>query len=294
MVAAKAEAALPFLKWAGGKRKLADQILDLLPTGTMRLYVEPFAGGAAVFFRLRTLGYTGAAALCDSNPHLINAYEVIRDQTDRLVGALAHYNAQAVHLVGDADAARAFYNVVRESWGSSCGVVDAARMLWLNRNCFNGLFRMNRAGGFNTPWGKFAPPRVVDISNLRACSAALAETAIVEGDFRVTLPTLLTVYAADLPHTAVYLDPPYEPVSSTANFTTYDGRPFTQSDQEALLAEAQKLATAGATVVISNSDTPFTRELYTDHEIFSVEMARAINSDASKRGPVGELLVRIN
>lgn len=266
--------AKPFLKWAGGKTKLLEPLTSLLPekVGT---YYEPFLGGGALFFHLSALGRMEAAVLGDSNPELINCYEVVRDSTDALIeqlGTLQHDE-------------EVFYDLRGVKSEDLSSVPRAARTIYLNRTCFNGLYRLNKKGLFNTPWGKYTNPRIVDPTNLRACALALgSRTTLTAGDF-----TKLVEPAKE--GDVVYLDPPYVPLTATANFKSYTQDGFTLDDQRRVAQCFTELAARGVHVVASNADMPIIYDLYEGHAIRKVPVPRRINSKGDGRGAVNEVII---
>lgn len=270
--AATRESPRPFLKWAGGKAALLPEILKRLPA-EIPLYVEPFVGGGAVFFALAREGRVGRARLADRNPQLVEAWQVVRDDVEALIRATRQWVPE-----------KATFYEVRALDPTTLDATDrAARTIWLNRHCYNGLYRLNRSGRFNVPFGRYAKPQAIDEDNLRRCSAALAHTEIVVGDFGQVLDTIEE-------STVVYLDPPYAPLSPTAKFNAYDGLVFTTDDQERL---AERFATLPARcALLSNSDTPLTRRLYDRPgiDVHTVRARRNINRNAAGRAPVTEIL----
>jgi DNA adenine methylase len=267
--------ARPFLKWAGGKTKLLETLTGLLPA-SISTYYEPFLGGGALFFHLFGLRRFKMAVLGDSNPELINCYEVIRDETDALIEQLGTLPVEEAF----------FYDLRSTQTAELSAVPRAARTIYLNRTCFNGLFRLNKKGQFNTPWGKYTNPRIVDPDNLRACSIALgrASTTLAAGDFtRLVQPA----QAGDV----VYFDPPYVPLTATANFKSYTQEGFTLDDQKRLAQCFKDLASRGVHVIASNADVPVVRELYDGFDTHTVPVPRRINSKGDSRGPVNEVIV---
>ena len=261
--------ARPFLKWAGGKTQLLPKILDLFPAQFNR-YHEPCGGGGAVFFNLGPKSCT----LSDVNADLVNAYTAIRDDVDGVIAALKEHRAEEAY----------YYSVRDEMVSGLSGTEAAARIIFLNRTCFNGLYRVNRSGKFNVPFGRYANPTICNESNLRAVSESLQGVKIRhESVFTIGR----RVRRGDL----VYFDPPYDPLSKTASFTSYTKGGFGDAEQEQLAALFTRFANRGVHVVLSNSDTPFIRKLYKGFRIDKVYARRAINSRADRRGPVGEVLV---
>ena len=261
--------ARPFLKWAGGKTQLVPEILARFPEHFGR-YFEPFAGGAAVFFALAPR----KGALSDVNASLIGAYQAIRDELPAVLEVLRRHVATEEH----------FYRVRAQDPGALSPAAAAARFIYLNRTCFNGLYRVNRAGRFNVPFGRYKNPTLCDADNLTAVSEMLQGADLrVESVFEAAR----RVRRGDL----VYLDPPYDPLSPTASFTSYTDQGFGRDAQVRLAELFRALARRGAHVVLSNSDTPFINELYRDFRVEKVYARRAINSRADRRGPVTEVLV---
>lgn len=272
-----AEAPRPFLKWAGGKRSLLGHISPRLPD-RIRTYYEPFVGGGAVFFHLAAHHRFERAILGDLNPELIEAYVVVRDDCPALVEALIAHAAFAEDA--------AYYYEVR-AWPSleeRTAVERAARLIFLNKTCFNGLYRVNKRGQFNVPFGHRKRPWLVDTEGLLAASNALRGVELIAGDFAATVRL---AGKGD----AVYLDPPYVPRSSTASFTAYHQAGFGSADHERLPAVLRCCAARGAVAVLSNADTATTRALFEGFSIHEVMARRAINRVGGRRGPVGELLV---
>jgi DNA adenine methylase len=270
--------ASPFLKWVGGKGKLLTQLLPLLPSGVERMrHVEPFAGGAAMFFA-RT---PERAVLCDFNRSLVDTYLAVRDELEAVIGELETLSMS--HAAGSYYGVRERYNAVGKRQSRS---ERAAMFIYLNKTCFNGLHRVNRRGEFNVPEGRYKNPRILDEPTLRAASRALARADIRQASFEDMLGYVR-------PGDFVYLDPPYEPVSETASFTAYAaGDGFSRADQTRLRDVVVELDRRGAKVMLSNSDVPFIRELYAQFRIDLVAAPRAINCDARGRGLVSEVVVR--
>ena len=265
----------PFLKWAGGKRQLLAHIEALVPE-RIDTYFEPFLGGAAVFFRLAAGRRFRRAVLADANPELVNCYQAIRDDVDGVIAALGRYkNDRAL-----------YYRVRARDPEKLSPTARAARLIYLNRCGYNGLYRVNSTGQFNVPFGSYRRPVICDEPRLRAASAALRKVRIECDDFATTLET---VGRRDF----VYLDPPYVPLSATSSFTAYAARDFGTADQERLAGVLRGLARRKVPALLSNSDCPATRDLYRGFaRIDRVAARRAINSVGHGRGPVDEILVR--
>ena len=268
------KAALPFLKWAGGKRQIVPAILERLPD-RMNTYYEPFLGGGAVFYALAARGAFKRAVICDRNRDLIDAYLGVRDEVEKVIAHLSRmrHDSETYYRIRTRDPAK--LTVIQRS----------ARIIYLNRTCYNGLYRVNRAGRFNVPFGRYKNPRIVDRENLRAVSQTLQRARISSGDFE-------TLVEKAEPGDVVYFDPPYSPVSNTASFTAYDSLPFGSEEQERLARVIRQLKKRDVYVLLSNSDVPFTRRLYRNFSRDTVQVHRRINSRADRRGPISELLVR--
>jgi DNA adenine methylase len=267
--------AKPVLKWAGGKTQLLPELTGLIPT-TEGTYYEPFIGGGAAFFAFAGKGRFKRAVINDQNPELTNLYQVIRDRLQELVEGL-----ESVLLHPEWNT-REYFQLVRAS-EPSCAIGRAVRMIYLNKTAFNGLHRVNKAGKFNVPFGHYSNPRLFDLANLRECREALQGVEIFTGDFATALVNVS-------PGDVVYLDPPYLPLSSTANFTAYSGA-FGIEEQTRLVELCRWLVARGVYCVVSNSDSPVTRALYNGFEVRTVVARRSVSADASKRGSVTELVV---
>ena len=274
--------ARPFVKWAGGKAKLAPTIVGSMPAGVRR-YVEPFVGAGAVFFALDAERPGTRAVLSDANPDLIEAYTVLRDEPGALSEQLGALQAQ--YLASDGEGRKAAYYAMRSAQPDS-PVGRAARFIFLNKTCYNGLFRVNASGGFNVPHGRYKNPRIHDAALIEECSRALQAAEVRVEDFG-------SVCAEAEPGDFVYLDPPYHPLSATASFTGYTRADFGQADQVRLRDAFEDLSRRGVAAMLSNSDHPFVRGLYAGlgYGVREVTMSRAINSKGTGRAPVGELLV---
>lgn len=274
--------AAPFLKWAGGKRSLAAHIVSRAPRefGT---YHEPFLGGGAVFFRMRSEGWKQHAALSDANGDLIRCYEAVRDETERLLAALETLAAK--HLALAPAARREHYYAVRASVPED-PAAQAARLIFLNRTGYNGLYRLNRKGAFNVPYGRYANPRIVDKTGISAAAAALCGTTLRAATFEEACGCTAS---GDF----VYLDPPYVPLSATSSFTQYTGARFGPDEQEALRDCIEWMTHKGVAVLLSNSYHEAVRTLYGGRGYAAevVSMSRAINSAGAKRQPIPELLI---
>ncbi len=277
--------ARPFLKWVGGKATLVPQITQHFPTH-IESYFEPFLGGGAVFFSLAGAGRITNGYLSDWNAELVNAYEVLGDLDD--YGHLPQVMERLRSLRYDPTV----FAEVRARDTSTMSKIDwAVRMIYLNKTCFNGLYRVNKKGQFNAPFGRYTNPTICDVDNLTAVQRTLRSLPgtldIMQGDFELNLEQAVR---GDV----VYFDPPYVPVSTTSDFTSYTADGFGSVDQVRLRDAIKKLAGRGVTVVASNSDCPATRDLYQGFTIHSVKARRSINTKSTGRGPVGEILVVAN
>jgi len=265
--------ARPFLKWAGGKGRLLNQYEPFFPASCVTYY-EPFLGGGAVFFHL--IGRASHAVLGDINPELVNVYCCVRDRPTELIALLEHH--RRCHNPS-------YYYQVRQQHKLANPVERAARLLYLNKTCYNGLYRENSRGQFNVPVGRYKNPTICDPDLLQAASAALQGTKIEEFSFTAILDWPLS--SQDF----VYFDPPYHPISSTSCFTNYNRYGFTVDDQVRLAQVFRQLATQGVRIMLSNSDCEFIRNLYQEFNIYPIQAARAINSQSKRRGKIGELLI---
>lgn len=273
---AKSLSPAPFLKWAGGKRGLLHEILPRIPKfdGT---YIEPFVGAGAVLFNVPCK----QALVNDFNENLIEVYQVIKNTPEALLEALMrHENTKDHYLhVRALDRAPGFAELP--------AVDRAARFIFLNKTGFNGLYRVNSKGYFNVPFGAQANPDFIAQENILRVSSFLKKVKFMTGSYKEA-----TKLAK--PGDFVYLDPPYDPLSSTSSFVAYSESGFTKADQVTLRDEMLRLTQAGVPVLLSNSDTPFIRELYSDASTFrisSVSVRRAISAKSSGRGMIGEVLV---
>lgn len=275
--------ARPFLKWAGGKTQLLPQLRVAAPR-RIDTYYEPFLGGGALFFALQAEQRFKRAVLSDSNAELINAYQQVRDQIDDLINALTVHRQK--YITADADARKAYYYRIRAK-RPTCPVGRAARLIFLNKTCFNGLYRVNSSGRFNVPHGRYANPAICDEDGLRAASQALQNVDLLNADFAEAVKTAG-------PGDFVYCDPPYVPLSQTASFTAYTAADFGSAEQSRLASTAEALRARGAALLLSNSGHPDVAQLYQDggFQLETVEAARAINSNGGARGAVAEYLIR--
>jgi DNA adenine methylase len=265
--------ALPLLTWAGGKRALLHDLLRYVPA-TLPRYFEPFAGGATLFFNLAPQ----RAVLADANAQLISLYEVVRDQPEALIRAL---DVLQPHVLD----AEFYYKLRARPTDTLDPVQRAARLIYLNKTCYNGLYRENRRGQFNVPFGRYhRPPALYNPDNLRAAATVLARATLLCADFEQAV-------AGAEPGDFVYFDPPYVPLNATASFTRYTRASFGEREQRRLADVFRALAERGCRVLLSNSDTPLVRALYAGFPCEVVRASRNINSRADGRAQIAELLV---
>ena len=267
------EEARPFVKWAGGKRQLLDELTQGLPY--FENYHEPFIGGGALFFRLEAMNRIKRAYLSDSNAELINAYSVIKNEVFELMSELA-----SPLYVND----EAAYYKIRASRPKT-NAERAARFIYMNKTAFNGLYRVNSSGGFNVPFGKYDNPKILDSQNLMLVHRALQKDELYCGDFTIALKN---AKRGDF----VYFDPPYFPISKTSNFTGYTKDGFGENEQKKLLKTYKELDSKGCFVLLSNSYSDFISELYAEFEPEIVHANRMINCKGDQRGKIKELIVR--
>ena len=265
----------PFLKWAGGKRQLLPDIRKYAPR-EYNNYFEPFLGGGAVLFDLQP----EQAVVNDVNPELVNAYQVVRDHVDDLIQALSkHINDKSYfYSLRELDRKPVFLEL--------SNIERASRLIYLNKTCYNGLFRVNSQGQFNVPFGAYKNPNIVNELSLRAVHDYLSSrnVQILNVDFA---QAVADANEGDF----IYIDPPYDPLSDTSSFTGYSLQGFNREEQVRLKETIDDLNQRGCKVMLSNSATEFIRDLYHDYTIINVEASRAINSNASRRGKIDELLV---
>ena len=267
----------PVVKWVGGKRQLIDVMVPLLPQ-KITSYCELFVGGGALLFYLQPK----VAIINDINQDLMLVYKVIKDNVDSLIETLSEFRNESkfFYEIRDWDRDRTKFEALSD-------VQKAARVIYLNKTCYNGLYRVNNAGEFNSPYGNYKNPNIVNAPVLRAVSHYFKSNKIEM--FSTDYYNLLE----KIPKSSfVYLDPPYDPVSSTSNFTGYSRGGFSQSDQIRLREFCDELNKKNIKFMLSNSATEFIKEQYSNYNITIVQAKRAINSVGSKRGDVDEVLIR--
>lgn len=281
--------AKPFVKWAGGKRQLISELLENKPTDFDR-YFEPFVGAGALFFEL---SYE-PSILVDINTDLINAYKVIKHSVDKLIDLLK------IHKQNHSEE---YFYKVRGIWTRKCkelgleesdllNVNDlneielAARFIFLNRTCYNGLYRKNSSGEFNVPFGDYKNPKICDEENLLAVSKLLSKATIINDHFTI-IKNEFSIGKGDF----IYFDPPYVPLSETSDFTSYTKNGFDEKAQKRLVSLFEFVDSQGGYCMLTNSDTKFVRENYSGYNINVVKAKRAINCKGSKRGEINELII---
>jgi DNA adenine methylase len=287
--------AKPFLKWAGGKSQLMSAIEASLPQNISKkkelTYIEPFVGSGAVLFWFLKKYAVQQAVICDTNSRLIDTYRVIQKQPNDLINQLSMLQNHYQNLKTE-EARRALFLEKRLIFNSSNDQLETAVLfIFLNKTCFNGLYRVNSRNGFNVPFGKYDNPKICDPLTILADSALLQKVTILRADYSETLQ-----YATE--NTFFYFDPPYKPLSKTASFNTYTTDFFNDAEQERLAAFCQLAGQKGHNWLLSNSDLRNTEgendyfdNLYADFNIQRVKAKRSINSDATKRGEINELLI---
>ena len=290
--------AKPFLKWAGGKGQLLKEIEHYYPfaDGGITKYAEPFVGGGAVLFDILSKYDLEEVYISDVNAELINTYCIIREDVDTLIEML--YVMQNDFIPLDTNNRKAYYIEKRERFNDlkvngneRINIEKAALMIFLNKTCFNGLFRVNKKGLFNVPMGSYKKPMICDENNLKAVSEKLQKVTIVCGDYRESADFIDE-------NTFVYFDPPYRPITDTASFTAYTENMFSDEEQIELARFVDDMHNKGAKIVISNSDPKnsntedeFFDNIYAAHKIKRVEATRMINCNSEARGKIKELLI---
>lgn len=288
----------PFLKWAGGKGQLLHEIEKYYPFADKKItkYAEPFIGGGAVLFDILNKYELSEIYISDVNLELINTYRIIRDDIDKLIEML--HVMQNIFLPLNTDERKNYYmknrerfNELKISGDESINIEKAALMIFLNKTCFNGLFRVNKKGMYNVPMGAYKNPLICDEKNLRAVSEKLQKVTIVCGDYKESANFIDE-------NTFVYFDPPYRPITNTASFTAYTENLFNDEKQIELAKFVDEINKKGAKIVISNSDPKnsnteddFFDKIYSSYIIKRVEAARMINCNSEARGKIKELLI---
>lgn len=290
--------AKPFIKWVGGKGQLLEQLETMLPSDfdSMQnvVYVEPFVGGGAMlFYMLQNHKCIKRAVINDINPDLTTCYKTVRDQPEELIRSLVAIQ-EDYYSITDYEAQKAYYLKKRERFNSkpTNSVESATLFIFLNRTCFNGLYRVNKSGKFNVPFGRYVHPTICDAETIREDSRLLQSVDILTGDFEQTFK-----YVSE--NAFFYFDPPYRPLNHTSCFNDYAKEAFNDAEQVRLKRFCDRLQKAAIPFMLSNSDCAgsngndsFFDELYADYEIRRVWASRSVNANAAKRGKLTELLVR--
>ena len=266
---------VPFVKWAGGKRQLLPELLKRIPKFTT--YCEPFVGGGALFFYLQPK----KAIINDFNKDLINTYITIQNDVESLIQYLSTYknDSESYYKIRELDRTPLFHRM--------SATEKASRLIYLNKTCYNGLFRVNSMGEFNSPFGSYKSPNIVNEPTLRAIHNYFqnADVTFLSGDFEAAVKGLKK-------GTFVYFDPPYDPVSASSNFTGYTNLGFGKQEQRRLKEVCDELNAKGIKFLLSNSATDFILDLYKEYNIEKISAKRVINSNANNRGNVDEVLIR--
>ena len=268
---------LPFVKWVGGKRQLLNEVEKHIPEQFSRYY-EPFVGGGAVLFYVQPKN----AVINDSNEELVNLYNVIKETPEELIEDLKKHKNEEGY----------FYEVrgidrEKEKYQALTRIERASRIIFLNKTCYNGLFRVNSSGEFNSPFGRYKNPNIVNDIIIRAAGNYLSKNniQILNTDYEKSLSKIRK-------GAFVYFDPPYYPISDSSSFTGYTKNGFDKTEQERLKKVCDKLNDKGVNFLLSNSSIKFIRDLYKDYNVFSIKAKRAINSKGDGRGEITEVLVK--
>lgn len=265
-----------FVKWAGGKTQLLEQFSELYPQKFNRFF-EIFLGSGAVFFNIKQKFSPSQSFLFDINEDLINTFKLVRDHVEELIPLLREHR--------DKDNNREYFNKQREQFNTmKSGLEKAAIFIYLNKTCFNGLYRVNSEGKFNVPFGKYKKPAILQETKLRMASKLLQNSELLVANFAEAMKRAKE-------NDFVYMDPPYFPLTKTASFTSYQKDSFLEEEQRQLVKEFQQLDKRGCLLMLSNSDTQFIRELYEGYKIHTVKARRAINRIGTKRGKINEIVI---
>jgi len=270
----------PFLKWVGGKGRVISQLEKYFPS-EYGSYFEPFVGGGAVYFDIEAK----IATINDINKSLVGAYINIRDHVDLLIKELTDLQQRYYSL--DEDKQKQMFYEIRDEYNDirdKSSLKKSALLIFLNKTCFNGMYRENRSGKFNVPFGKHQKPTICDENNLRHVANRLKNTTILSETYKVAIKE---AKAGDF----VYLDPPYHPINPTSSFTSYSEADFLEKDQVELKELIDELTTRKCKVMLSNSDTPFIQNLYRDYRKEYISVARSINANGDGRGKISEIVV---
>jgi DNA adenine methylase len=298
--------AKPFLKWAGGKTQLINEVEEVLPDyikkgGTIKKYFEPFVGGGAIFFYLIRNYDVKEAFLYDINKELILVYNVIKKNPNELINLLDIHSNK--FLPKNDEERKEYFLNIRKTFNTNLKtfnfnkyrnehIIRAAHTIFLNKTCFNGLFRLNSKGEFNVPMGKYKNPKICDNKNITNASKALEIATIFNDSFKASEKLIDN-------ESLVYLDPPYRPLNKTSSFTSYSENEFGDKEQKELAKYFHEITKKGANAILSNSDPKnedkndnFFDDMYSKYDIFRVQAKRFINSNAKKRGSINEIIVK--
>ncbi len=285
----------PFIKWAGGKGKLLPQIRQMYPQGlgkTITKYAEPFVGGGAVLFDIISTYRLEQIYISDINKNLINTYNTVKNNHKELIEILSYIETQYLSL--NADMQKKFYYLIRDEYNNmynTCNIQKAALLIFLNKTCFNGLYRVNKNNMFNVPAGKYKNPKIYSIENISAISEALKYIDIIAESYT-------NVYEFADEKTFIYFDPPYRPLTNTSSFTAYTDNNFGDKEQISLAEFIEKIEKKGTYILLSNSDPHnidnsdmFFDNLYCKKKINRIYAPRMINSKGNNRDYISELLI---
>lgn len=296
--------ATPFLKWAGGKGQLINQLIPFLPyelyQGQITKYCEPFIGGGALFFYISQIFNLKEKYVSDINQDLILVFKTICKDVNSLINILIKIEEEYKNL-NDIEQSTYYYHMrdlfnknvrnINANESSSYYIERAAQIIFMNRTCFNGLFRTNSCGQFNVPFGKYKNPRICQSENLKSVSLLLQNSIIENGDFENCESFIDN-------NTFIYLDPPYRPISKSSNFTSYTSNIFGDQEQIRLSNFFRRMDNKGAKILLSNSDPKnsnaddnFFDNLYSNYEVSRVKANRMINCDSTRRGPISEIVI---
>jgi DNA adenine methylase len=268
-----------FLKWAGGKKRLASILFKLSPNN-MENYYEPFLGSGAFFFYLSQIKKKFQAVLSDSNSELINVYKQLRDNTNELIEILSEFQANYYKN------REKYYYFIRDEYVTKNSIELAARFIFLNKSCYNGLYRVNRLGNFNVPHGRYINPTICNKEKLIDCSELLRIS-----DATILCDTYKNIISKCENNDFIYLDPPYFPISKTSNFTDYTKECFEILEHNELAKEFERLTSIGAKAVLSNSNSEYIKSLYKKYNIIKIKSLRNINCNPNKRKDHYDLII---
>lgn len=281
--------AKPFLKWAGGKKQLITEIENVFPydKNDSFSYVEPFVGGGAVlFWVLNNFTNLEYVVINDANRDLITAYDMVKNRVDDLIPILEKIETGYHSLSENPEERKKYYYNMRRIFNQRGYdlLIQTALFIFLNKTCFNGLYRVNKKGEFNVPMGSYKRPVICDNTTLLRASEALKDVELKCGDFEHTLEEIGR-------NTLYYIDPPYKPISKSSNFNSYTAESFNDDEQKRLKMFCDELDLVGAKFILSNSDNPLFYDLYSEYNMKTIFANRNINSKGNKRGKISELII---